>query len=317
MEFREFCNYVRDNILDYLPENFAQSDVTIDGTMKNNGVFRQGLSIRTPDSNLAPKVYLEEFYRAYDRGFTIEEICHKIAEEYQKHMVKDLPFAMETVTDYEKAKSNITMKVVSAKANKILMRERPFTKLDDLAVFYQIEVNGMPDGRASIPITNEILQRWDVPIAEVHEAAKENTERIFPPKLFTMESAIFGVEENFLSGSEYELSGPPMLVLTNNELNGGAAAIANPDVLSRVSEVINDSYYILPSSVHEVIIMPKEAVKEMGMSAKEMGAMVRGVNANEVSREEQLSDHIYEYDKDRKVLETVKDSKEKTMDMER
>lgn len=317
MEFREFCNYVRENILGYFPDKFSKGDVTVDGTMKNNGVFKQGLSIRTPDSNIAPKVYLEEFYREYDRGVSLEEICQRIAYEYQNHIIKDLPFARETVADYDKAKPLITMKVVAAKTNKMFLKEQPFTKLDDLAILYQIEVNGMPEGRATIPITNNIFQEWNVPLSEVHNAAMENTERLFPSKLITMEAILLGAEENLLYGSEYHQSDIPMLVLTNSDLNGGAAAIANPDILHRVSEVINDNYYMMPSSIHEVIILPKTAAKEMGMSTKEMGGMVRNVNAEGVRKEEQLSNHIYEYDKDKKVLETVKDSKEKSMDMER
>ncbi len=317
MEFREFCNYIRENILDYFPEEFAKSEVTVDGTMKNNGVFRQGLTLRTPESNIAPKVYLEEFYHSYDMGTPLNDICMKIAVEYQKYMVKDIPFVLENVMDFEKMKPNITMKMVAAKTNKMLLKERPATRIDDLAVFYQIEIGGVADGRASIPVTNEILARWDVPLADIHQLAIENTERLFPSRLTSMEAAVFGVEENFLSGDEYSQSALPLLVLTNNELNGGACAIANPDILNRISEVVNDSFYILPSSVHEVILVPKEAARQVGMSTKELGVMVRQVNGHEVSREEQLSDHIYEYDKDRKVLETVKDSKEKTMDMER
>ena len=93
--------------------------------------------------------------------------------------------------------------------------------------------------------------------------------------------------------------------------------LANPQILSKVSDVIGDSYYILPSSVHEVLVIPKEFAKTMDMTPKELGAMVRDVNAEEVSKEERLSDHIYEFDKDTKSLDTVKESKEKTKDLER
>lgn len=317
MEFREFCSYIRDNLLDYFPEKFSQSEVSVEGTIKNNGVLRQGVSVHTPDRNIAPKLYLEGFYHEYERGVSLKEICQRIADEYQHHIVKDIPFTIDTITDYEKVKSLITTKVLSAKTNKSLLRERPSTRLNDFAVFYQIEVGNMPGGRASIPITNELLHRFNVPVSEIHKVAVENTERLFPSKLCAMESALFGLEENFFSCSEYHQPDFPMLILTNSELNGGASVIANPDVLFRVSEVINDSYYVLPSSVHEVIILPKTAVKERGMSPKEMGEMVRCINASEVTKEEQLSDHIYEFDKDTNVFEAVKDSKEKSMDIER
>ena len=316
MDYREFCNYIKDHILKYMPEEFAQAEVILDTTIKNNSVVRQGLTIRTDDTNIAPKVYLEEFYRNYDYGMPVETVCQKVAEEYQRHMVRELPFDVEVVKNFDIAKEHLVTKVVAAKNNKVLLRERPSTKLDDLAVFYQIDIGKFADGTASIPVTNEIMRNWGVSVSELHKVAVENTERINPSTLGSITGAMFGMEENYFVEDEYKPDSP-LLVLSNTVKFGGASVLANQEILDRVSEIINDDYYLFPSSVHEVLVFPKEIAKDMGMTPKEMGQMVREVNATQVDKEEQLSDHVYEYNRDTKMLETVRDSKEKSMDMER
>lgn len=316
MEYREFINDIKQNILNYMPADYANAEVSVDAVMKNNNTIKQGLSIRRDGDVVCPKLYLEESYKAYECGESMENICNRIANDYMEHSVEGRSFDVSMITDFEKAKENITTKVVSAKNNKALMRERPHTKLDDLVVFYQVEVGNTPVGKATVPITNQIIKEWGVSISEVHKLAVDNAERMSPAKLFAMESVLFGAEENLLKNeNDYEKCA--MLVLTNEDKVGGANVIANTEVLNKVSEVINDSYYLLPSSVHETIVVPKEVAKEIGMTTKELGAMVRDVNSAEVSKEERLSDHIYEFDKDKKVLETVNDSKEKNLDMER
>lgn len=316
MDYREFCNYIKDHILEYMSEEYSQAEVSLDTTMKNNSVVRQGISIRTEDTNIAPKVYLEEFYRNYDYGMPVETVCQKVAEEYQRHMVRELPFDVEVVKNFDIAKEHLTTKVVAAKNNKVLLRERPSTKLDDLAVFYQIDIGKFADGTASIPVTNEIMRNWGVSVSEIHKIAVENTERINPSTLGSITGAMFGMEENYFISDDYTPDSP-LLVLSNTDRFGGASVIANQEILDRVSEIINDDYYLFPSSVHEVLVFPKEIAKDMGMTPKEMGQMVREVNATQVDKEEQLSDHVYEYNRDTKMLETVRDSKEKSVDMER
>ncbi|MDT4376973.1 DUF5688 family protein [Blautia coccoides] len=316
MDYREFINEIRENILDFMPPEYAAAEVRVDGVMKNNSVMKQGLSIHKDGAVITPKLYLEDFFQSYENGTSMENVCSRIANEYVKHTIDDKTFSAEAIMDFEKAKSNITTKVVCAKNNKSLLRDRPSTKLDDLAVVYQVEIGITQIGKCTTPITNEIMKSWGVTVNDIHKIAVENTERLNPSRLIPLESVIFGTEENFLEeGKPYEQCA--MMVLTNENKVGGAAVLANSDTLGKVSEVINDSFYILPSSVHDVIVIPKEMAREMGMTSKELGEMVRNVNAHEVSREEQLSDHIYEFDKDKKLLETVKDSKEKTKDLER
>lgn len=316
LNFIEFRDYIQKYILEYMPEKYEGAKVNIAPMLKPNSVFLYGLTIRQKGSNIAPTLYLNDYYEQYCSNENIESVINNIAEEYQKCIVKESDFDIRKITDFESMKDLITTKVLNARKNRILASENPSVRIDDLAIFYQVYLEDFERGSAMIPVTNEMLKCWNISTQELHNLAVENTERLFPPVLVDIESILFGTEENLFEMADEKPEGR-LLVLKNERNLYGASAIANPDVLQKISEVVQDDYFILPSSIHEVLIFPKESAKEMGMTPKELGAMVRSVNGNEVCKEEQLSDHIYSYYRDKKVLETVKDSKDKSKDMER
>lgn len=68
MDYREFINEIRENILDFMPPEYAAAEVRVDGVMKNNSVMKQGLSIHKDGAVITPKLYLEDFFQSYERG---------------------------------------------------------------------------------------------------------------------------------------------------------------------------------------------------------------------------------------------------------
>ena len=95
-----------------------------------------------------------------------------------------------------------------------------------------------------------------------------------------------------------------MYVLTNEQKTYGASLLAVPGIMGKVDQLFPEGYYILPSSIHETIILPKPC----GVPAKELGEMVRDINRTQVNREERLSDCVYEYDKEKSAIRQVPES---------
>lgn len=316
MNFQEFCNHVKTNILFHMPPEYAGAEVFVEPTMKNNSVVWQGLVVQKEGNQIVPKVYLESFFEKYKAGKTLEDTMMDLAESYQEHSHVEMNFDVSDMTSFEKVKERITTKVVAAKQNRELALERPHTRIDDLAVFYQVDMQDYVGEEASMPITNNLMEKWNISVSDLHPLAVENMERLHPSSLADMGGIIFGETKNFFIENEYEPS-DPWLVLTNVSLTNGAAAIANPEVMKRVSEIVQDDFFILPSSIHELLIFPKGAVAEMGMTPKELGKMVREVNETQVDREERLSDHIYSYDREQRCVESCRESMKKSKDLER
>ena len=126
-------------------------------------------------------------------------------------------------------------------------------------------------------------------------------------------SEMIRLAEDFLDGADYVNAGM-LLVASNEQKHYGANIIADKNMMEKISQVINDDMYILPSSVHELLILPKENAKDLGMTPKALGEMVREVNRTQVEPKERLANHVYEYNRDTKELAIVNASREKVME---
>ena len=90
-----------------------------------------------------------------------------------------------------------------------------------------------------------------------------------------------------------------MFVASNpNKLNG-AAVLTYPGFLEQAAEQLGGDFYVLPSSIHEIILLPERG----DMCPRELENMVQEVNATQVAPEDKLSDNVYHYDSEAKAFE--------------
>ncbi|MCF0145224.1 MAG: hypothetical protein HUJ73_01415, partial [Eubacterium sp.] len=90
----------------------------------------------------------------------------------------------------------------------------------------------------------------------------------------------------------------PLYMLTDSCDLFGAVCIADPDTLLAAAEALGRSYYILPSSVHECLLLPDTG----DYSVRELNHMVREVNSTQLEEGDILADHVYRYDYERREL---------------
>lgn len=91
----------------------------------------------------------------------------------------------------------------------------------------------------------------------------------------------------------------PMWVATVEGGMNGASVTQLPDFLQEAAERLGGDYFVLPSSVHEVLF-----IRDDGSFEREaLETMVKGVNATEVSEADFLSDSVYHYDSDDHIFE--------------
>lgn len=98
-----------------------------------------------------------------------------------------------------------------------------------------------------------------------------------------------------------------MYVLTTESGNLGASALFYPDVQDKAADLMGSGYYVLPSSVHECILVPDTA----GHNEKDLCAMVREANRSVVEPKDVLSDNVYHFDKDSRQLSRVAADRER------
>lgn len=219
-----------------------------------------------------------------------------------------------SLVDYQSVKDRIVTKVVNPKTTQIM--DRPHTFVSDLAVVYDIEMFNTNGTRASMRVNNQLFSQWNISVEELHANALVSTPQRDAYVLSNLDDELWGNPVNFLEGHDY-VNGGSMLVASNENKMFGANILADSMMMEKISQVINDDMYIIPSSVHELLILPKENAKDFGLGPKDLEAMVRDVNATQVEPHERLSNRVYEYNRDEKEVSIAKETNEKVKAMER
>lgn len=299
MEFTNFKTLVRDEVAKRTGEQYK---VRINEVMKNNGVVLSGITMMQDDSNISPTIYLNNYYKAYESGeTTLGCIIEDVLDTYERNKVNrsvDMRFFM----NYENIKDRIIFKLIHAERNKDLLKDVPYIKYLDCAVVFQCLVSEEMFGNATIMIHKAHMKIWQATVEELYERALQNTPKLQCYDIKSMRDVLCEMmlleEMEGTSSKETEEyfkelpNSVPMYVLSNRSRVQGAACILYPDILKDFAEAIKSDFYILPSSIHEVILLPAQGDED----TEALKNMVREVNESQVEREEVLSDSVYYFD---------------------
>ena len=304
--YSEFMEYIKENVTDYLPEEFEKEEISIQQVVKNNDMVLDGLMIFSHGSHVSPAIYLNPLYEQYKEGKDLDEIVSNIADTYIENIEpvvnRGFQEKLEEIGNYETVKDYIFPKLVNLEKNSIRLQDAPYTQREDLAVTYNIKVTEDLHSMGSIMITNYLVEKYGVTLEELHALAMENMERLSPSVCEPLENVIVEVSASQLSeqeGISFEEAkehvremlppgGTEIYCLSNESKLNGAVSI----ISENVQKMVGGDYYVLPSSVHELMIVPKS----LGMNFGELEEMVSSVNAACVRDDEVLSNHVYQYD---------------------
>lgn len=315
MNYEEFLNEIKEKLKSYL-EN-SESDVSVRKILKNNGVELDALTIVDVKCKASPTIYLNKYYKEYLDGRTTEEICDEIYELVYENKDK-LTVNISEFSDYSRIRDRIAFKIINAEKNKKLLSRVPHKRKLDLAIVFYCVLKCDYEENVTTLIHNQHQEMWGIGVGTLYEDAMRNAPKLLPYEIKSMNDIIREMlkdsggdsvcEESVYDGEvtepltdlimeELEKSNDEnqMYVLTNKYKLYGASAIFYPDVLKKFAEVMDSNLIIIPSSVHEVILIPMEDDMDMEGFRK----MINDVNREEVDPTEILSDHAYIYDRDK------------------
>lgn len=262
---------------------------------KNNGAAEEAVVILGQGEYIAPAIYLRQFLESWEIG---EKSTGEIAAEIlalNTSREKEADISLDCFENYEKARGQVFFKLINYEMNKVLLTKIPHIAYLDLAVVFYYRLDKGRFQGATMLIHNCNLDAWNINARQLMEDAVMNTSRKLPYSFQGMDALIHelsGEEEDLYTGEEI------MYVLTNQEKCFGAAALLYPHVLSHISKILRHNFYVLPSSVHECILVPDQGQ----YSRIELSKMVREVNQSQVEEEEILSYHVYYYDRQKEKL---------------
>lgn len=291
MRYDEFLKYAEEHFLEYMPEEYRNASVEINHI--NNGTEQHySLSLKKPYSTISimPAIRMESFFYDMEKnGISLRDCMKDIANVYQEALE-----VQETMGVPDLSKENLLQNlfIVAVNYEAADLTETPYMRVHDLAIIAKSQI--MENAVATI--TDRVAEFYGMNGEELLQMAIENNAKFSKPVMATMSELIFGepLELNekmpsFDTDSEF-----PMYVLTNEDSTYGAAFISDKNVLDMAAKKLKDDLFIIPSSVHELIIIPKS--QKYGPSLSEIKLMVEEANQTMVDPKDFLSNNVYVYD---------------------
>ncbi len=295
-DFTDFKNEVVRNIMDFLPKGYEDSEIKLNDVVKNNDRKLCGLTIKRKDVNMAPTIYLDDFYKDYENGKSMDKVLEEIADVRERFDVKE-DYDVSYISDFDSCKDKVLPRLVSGEMNTELLEDRPHRFVDDLAVIYAIEIND----EMSIPVSNRILDMWGITEEELNKQAVSNIPEKAPSTLISIGEVL----KRMMNADDVDDMFPidnAFYVLSNRQQKFGAAALLDSKMMQSIVERFGE-FHILMSSVHEVLIIPADLTSDK----RDLEFMVKEVNRTIVNPIDRLSDNIYTYSAEKGLCRTQKD----------
>ena len=313
MDYEIFKEVVKESFLSYMPKGYQDMEVRVTPVDKVNRKL-DGLSLLAQNENtmISPTLYINDMYEKYsktgDLQATLREAAEAMDEAFREAEIPPL--------DISTAKDNIIFQLVNTMQNEELLKKLPHRDFQDLSIIYRWVVGVEQQGISSVVINNHVAESLGMGEEELFKAAAENTRRILPPVVQSMNEVMRDMfvadgmpkelADLMIGEQEPEMT---MWIITNESKINGAASMLYEDKLHNLAESVGTDLYILPSSVHEVIAVSVE----MG-EPEELAQMVSEVNMAQVELGERLSNQVYHYDKDLRKITLATDTPNKRLD---
>ena len=314
MNYEIFKEVVAEKFMEYMPEQYQGMRLRVEPVNKVNKVL-DGITLVGSGAgrSVSPTLYINHMYEHYLETENLQEVLQSAARRMDMAF-KEMPEVGDV--NLESAKDNIVFQVINTLQNEDMLRDMPHRELQDLSIIYRWVVKVDENGIQSSAIRNNLAEQLGMNEEQLFKCAVENTRRIFPPTVKSMNDVI---REMFISdGMPAEVADmmigempedKMMWVISNDRGINGAGSMLYEDNLHKLAMKLETDLYILPSSVHECI-----AVSANMGDPYELAEMVNEINMGQVALEDRLSNQVYHYDKDARRLTLATDTPNKRLD---
>lgn len=295
MDFKEF----QDQILQEAKDRMWGVHVEIRPVEKLQGESYTGLSIQPIDSPMAATLNLDAVYnQMVDQGKSFQEVADDLIT-HAADIIVDMPkIDVNDLTNYDQMKNTLVVQVIPTDRNADMLADIPHKDIEDMSLVYRMQIDQNETGTSSVLITNAMMENYGITVDQLHQDAMDAAVINNPATFRSMQevlSDLMGMPAEMMP----PMDGPQMYVASVESSLNGAGVIAYPDFMNQVAEQVGGDFFVLPSSVHEVLVIPDDG----SIDRHDLESMVREVNASEVLPKDQLSDNVYHYDSQDKVFE--------------
>lgn len=304
MKYSTFRKKIAEKVTEKLGSEY---NVRVFQVRKNNDIVLDNLSITKDGDVISPCIYIQYYYARYCGGESMDCIAGEMIDYYHESMPKN--FSPQDFLSEENVKNHLVCRLVNTERNADLLKECPHLSFLNLSVIFYLIFDDKEIGSGAIVLRHDNLDGLNFNEEGMLPIALENMKTLLPADFVTMDQLIRELrpeaggdeEPDLLDMEPGENAGPedmPLYVLTNNRRSFGAAWLVDPDTLDKISQKLDDDFYVLPSSVHECMILPASLKRD----TKSLARMVEEINETQVAPEEVLADNVYLYSRQSRKL---------------
>ena len=312
MTKEDFIRLVADRLPDYFSEDLKISNISAKEVVKHNEQHRLGIEFTFAGSNFSPVIYPDSLFEDYQAGKPLEEILQALSHTIEKSLPEVPGITKETVTqallDYESARHHLSIRLCDPDLNRELLENAVHSKVSDFEAIYQLKFTLPGEGVGYSTITPAMLDSWGISMETLQKDAATCTWAEYPilspmGNMISYLTSGLSLPNLLETGEPIQMSDDmfPAFVLSNDRAMQGASLITLPDLLDQIGDIVQDDFYILPSSLHEVIIVPQNTQ----MTLDGLSEMVHSINESQVATEDLLSDKVQHYDTKLHLLENA------------
>lgn len=303
MTYTEFVDKIaadlRTDFSTVLPKMYRNTEIGVREVKKLQGCSYYGLNFRPEGAVTDASLDLKPLYEALEDGRPYPELLAELEQELLKLASRMPAPDPELFMDYENLKPYLTIHLIPRKGNEEMLEEIPHWDFEDLCAVYRVDLSelGCPD--SSMLVTSELLRHYGVTPEELHRDALHFAPMSHPASLRSLSEIM---AERCRQSAPYRMGGgPEILVATVADGFSGAGVLLYPGVLDRAAGRLGGSFFVLPSSVHELLFIEDNG----DIHPEFLKEMVSAINAAHVAPKDRLTDSVYHYTAEGALLEAV------------
>ena len=296
-------NFVKklQSCLQYVKELRNGGEVSVETFSHVNQGHSEGLVMTgLNESGISPVIYLDHLFNCHKEGVSDEKLVQETVTQFVKY--RNLKANTKLLRDYEQVKEHLRIRVVGATKNEFWADEKVSLVEGDFIHSCYLSFCNDEFGYATIDVSKRQADNWQVSYEQVIEDARKGSTNM-KVELCSVTQILAETQsvENYMEYPDLLPEQESLFSLREQGSPFGASVIARLDILHRVGEILKDDYYILPSSVEEVLLIPARYWEEPG----ELNEMVRKINEKEVLLKDRLSSQVQYYDRGTKCMINV------------
>ena len=302
MEFEAFKNTIMDLVSKEVEDRGLEGISMKLTTVESPDGMTDRLMVSVDDSKMSMAFRLKEIYQSVEDGEDIDHAVYKMVNTIEDNIsfVKEKEQDVKSfISDYEKVKDNTYLRLIPGDSP--ILKSTPHRMIEDMALVVNVHLDSFSDehGKSCVVVTKPLMEMYGIDEAQLFADAEKNSlanePMVFKP-LLDMVKDLINSEEI----PNPEDVGIVTYIATNTSGFQGAAVAGYPDFCEKAAEAIGGSFYMLPSSVHEFILIKDDGTPK----AKDLNRMIKNVNETVLEPRDVLSAQCYHYDAKAKVLET-------------